>query len=176
VNLADKGSKLYDDYTSSGRSYLEGDFAAGVLGGAQYYQDHTYFGFGKIQMTQLTDKNGMHSGHGGALGQYADIRYANNSFDINEPVTTGGSNFHKWASQVMADSFNKFGFNNSTSILTENSTGNGPALANTYFADGKGKFQHQNHMHLQRYNSSDFIEYKLPFALPTSNPFSLTQR
>lgn len=66
---------------------------------------------------------------------------AEKNFDINN-------------SQLLADKFNHFGFNKpgGLSILTENAKGNGPALKNTRFVDGKGVFHHKHHMHLQRFN------------------------
>ena len=135
--------------------YLNGDVAAGVLGAAKDYQDQT----GKTaQFTQMTDANGKHSGHGGDLGGYADARYANKNGDVDQPVTTGSSNYDKANSQKLADLFKKFGFDGPTSILTENPVGNGAALKGTHFVNGHGKFTHNNHMHLQHFDKKRIID------------------
>ncbi|HHU47368.1 MAG TPA: hypothetical protein GXZ40_05670 [Bacteroidales bacterium] len=72
-------------------------------------------------------------------------------------------NFDKTNSQKLVNSLAKFDFNNPNSkfsILTENAVGNGPALKNTHFVDGKGKFHHKNHIHLQQFNKDIINEIK----------------
>jgi len=101
-----------------------GHFKADDLNGlARNYGDYG------LQATELTDKNGKHSGHGGKLGEYADIRYVAS-----------------------------LGFNNPYSILTKNSKGNGPALPRTNFVAPKNgqNFHHKHHMHIQKLNKSKF--------------------
>lgn len=104
------------------RNYLIPTGFAAVLGAAYEYMKETDL---RIQINQLSGIDGGHSGHGGN-GQYADIRYSNTRGNKNEVVWTNASNFDKVNSQLLANKFIKFGY--STSILTENATGNGPAL------------------------------------------------
>jgi hypothetical protein len=85
-------------------------------------------------------------------GTNADVRYVNKDGNINAPLTVTSDKFDLSKSQNLANTFKKFGFDKVNSILTENVKGNGPALLGTYFVDGKGIFQHKNHMHLQQFN------------------------
>jgi hypothetical protein len=132
------------------RNYVDPKIFAGILGAGFEYKNETGL---TMQINQLNDKDGGHSGHKGT-GGFADIRYANTKGNVNESVWTNGKNFDLVNSQLLANKFTKFGFNQpgGLSILTENAQGNGPALINTRFVDGKGKFHHKHHMHLQRYN------------------------
>ena len=132
------------------RNYVDPKIFAGILGAAFEYKNESGL---TMQINQLNDKNGGHSGHEGT-GGFADIRYSNTKGDVNESVWTSGNNFDLKNSQILANKFTKFGFNQpgGLSILTENAKGNGPALQNTRFVDGKGVFHHKHHMHLQKYN------------------------
>ncbi len=137
---------------NDGYNYINGDVAAGLLAGMYSYYEETG---NKVIITQLNNSDGGHSKHSGT-GTNADIKYANkNGYKPHEPVWTNGKNYDKHNSQKLADSFYQFGFNSSRgSILTENATGNGRALNNTIFVDGKGRFHHKHHMHLQKFNAS----------------------
>lgn len=154
VKLPPVGQSFINNSTDA-NSYVNSVVAASLLGAASSYNSETGL---KAQFTQLNNLNGGHSGHGGN-GQYADVRYANTKGNINEAVYTNKNNFDKVNSQKLSNNFTKFGYNspNGRSILTENSTGNGPALNNTRFVDGKGKFHHKHHMHLQKYNDNSFL-------------------
>lgn len=134
------------------RNYIDPKVFAGILGASFEYKNETGL---IMQINQLNDKNGGHSGISGT-GQLADIKYANIKGNVIESVWTNGKNFDLRNSQLLADKFTKFGFNkpNGKSILTENGKGNGPALMNTSFVDGKGIFHHKHHMHLQRFDIS----------------------
>jgi RHS repeat-associated protein len=149
-------SNYFINNSRTSRSYIDPKVMAGILGAAKEYNDETGL---TMQINQLNDKNGGHSGHDGN-GQFADIRYANNKGDVNESVWTSGTNYDAANSQILANKFTKFGFNapNGLSILTENSEGNGPALLNTRFVDGNGKFHHKHHMHLQRFDYSRIFQ------------------
>lgn len=111
----------------------------------------------KAYITQLNNSDGGHSAHEGN-GTNADLRYANlNGNKPSEAVWTNAINFDKSNSQKLVNSLVEFGFNRPNgkySILTENAKGNGPALNNTNFVDGKGRFHHKHHMHLQQFNKS----------------------
>jgi hypothetical protein len=132
------------------RNYVDPRIFAGVLGAGLEYKNESGL---TMQINQLNDKDGGHSGHLGR-GGCVDIRYANTRGDVNESVWTSGKNFDLGNSQLLANKFTKFGFNQpgGLSILTENAQGNGPALTNTHFVNGQGRFHHKHHMHLQRYN------------------------
>ncbi len=154
INVPKQGEVFvnHSDQTSPGkdRNYVDPKIFAGILGAGFEYKNETGL---TMQINQLNDKDGGHSGHTGK-GGFADIRYANTKGDVNEPVWTNGQNFDLGKSQLLVDKFTKFGFNQSggLSILTENGKGNGPALRNTRFVNGNGKFHHKHHIHLQRYN------------------------
>lgn len=145
-----KDGSVFTNNSNSNKSYVDPKIFGGILGAAFEYKNESGL---TMQINQLNDANGGHSGHSGT-GGFADIRYSNTNGNVNEPVWTSGSNFDLGKSQILANKFTKFGFNqpNGLSILTENAKGNGPALLNTRFVDGKGLFHHKHHMHLQRYN------------------------
>lgn len=152
VKFPASGTTFTKDQSNS-KDYVQPTLAAAIFGAANEYFNETGL---KVQITQLNTFEGGHSGHSGQ-GTNADIRYANLNGNINEAVWTSGSNFDLGNSQLLANKFTKFGFNQpgGLSILTENAKGTGPALQNTRFVDGKGKFHHKHHMHLQRYNFSN---------------------
>jgi hypothetical protein len=154
----EQNSDYFINNSRDEKSYVDPKVFAGVLGGAKEYKDETGL---TMQINQLNDKNGGHSGHTGQ-GQFADIRYSNNKGDVKEPVWTSVANYDPVNSQILVNKFNKFGFNRSDglSILTENAAGNGPALLNSRFVDGKSKFHHKHHMHLQRFDYSIIKETK----------------
>ena len=138
---------------SNNKDYIQSNLAAAIFGAINEYFDETGL---KVQINQLNDINGGHSGHVGN-GTNADIRYANLNGNVEEPVWTNGKNFDPKNSQLLVNKFSKYGFNTKggLSILTENAKGNGAALNNTKFVDGKGIFHHKHHMHLQRFNSNN---------------------
>ena len=72
-------------------------------------------------------------------------------------------NFDKNKSQLLVNKLSKYGFNksNGISILTENAKGNGAAVKNSYFIDGKGKFHHKHHLHLQKFNNDKIKTYSI---------------
>jgi len=154
IKIPESGSTFVNnsDQTSPGkdRNYVDPKIFAGILGAGFEYKVETV---NSMQINQLNDSKGGHSGHAGT-GGFADIRYANTCPTANESVWTNGKNYDPQNSQLLANKFTKFGFNQpgGLSILTENAIGNGPALLNTRFVDGHGKFHHKHHMHLQRYN------------------------
>ena len=137
---------------SQGRTYMDGDVAAGFLGAAYVYKKETGR---KVIITQLNNSEGGHSSHTGK-GTNADVRYAGkDGCENKQAVWTNSKNFDKSNSQKLADAFYKFGFNSPKgSILTENGDGTGTALDHSIFVDGKGNFHHKHHMHLQKFNTS----------------------
>ena len=154
IKLPEKTDFFEQVKYSQGKNYIDGDVAAGFLAAMYSYYNETG---NKVEITQLNNSKGGHSSHTGK-GTNADVKYANlNGFKPNEAVWTNGNNFDKQNSQKLVDYFMKFGFNRPNgkfSILTENAKGNGPALKNTDFVDGKGKYHHKHHIHLQQFNNS----------------------
>jgi RHS repeat-associated protein len=148
-----KSGTTFDKYQSNRKDYIQPTLAAAIFGAANEYFNETGL---KVQINQLNNVEGEHSGQS-VNGTNADIRYANLNGNKDEAVWTSESNFDLQNSQLLANKFTKFGFNQpgGLSILTENAKGTGPALQNTRFVDGKGKFHHKHHMHLQRYNFSN---------------------
>jgi len=150
----DQSTSFYEQTKyGQGYNYMDGDVAAGFLAGMYSYNQETG---NKVEITQLNNASGGHSGREAGSGTSADVKYANlNGFKQGETVWTSGANFDKANSQKLVDAFHKFGFNSPRgSILTENAQGNGPALSNSIFVDGKGKFHHKHHIHLQRFNNN----------------------
>jgi len=140
------------------RNYVDPNIFAGMLGAAFEYKNESGL---TMQINQLNDENGKHSG-APVKGGCADIRYANLKGDVNESVWTSGSNYDSKNSQLLVNKFTKFGFNKplGQSILTENAKGDGPALLNTRFVDGSKNippYHHKHHIHLQRYNFTNII-------------------
>jgi RHS repeat-associated protein len=157
----DKSKSFYEQVNyEQGNNYMNGDVAAGFLAGMYEYNVETG---NKVEITQLNNAEGGHSSHTGS-GTNADVKYANlNGYKPKESVWTSGSNFDKANSQKLVDAFTKFGFNSPKgSILTENGQGNGPALGNSIFVNGNGKFHHKHHIHLQKFNTSIINEVKKP--------------
>jgi len=149
VQLPASGTSFVNN-SGEAKSYLNGDMAAGILGASMKFYDETGI---KIQITQLTTSEGRHSGHGLKIpGTNADVRYVNKDGNVNASLWVTSDKFDKSKSQDLANTFKNFGFDKVNSILTENAKGNGPALSGTYFVDGKGKFHHKHHMHLQQFN------------------------
>jgi len=147
---------------SNDENYVKPNEAAAIIGASANYKEATG---NKIQVNQLNNYKGQHSGHK-PNGGMADIRYASTNGNTLEVVLTSGNNFNSESSQTLANEFNKFGFNTSLSILTENANSNGPALDNTHFASntfiaGKRQFDHRTHMHLQKYNNNHIIHNSL---------------
>jgi len=144
VNLPKSGLN-FTNFSRSEKSFVEGFTLAGILGAAYELNQETGL---NIQINQLNNSSGGHSGHSGG-GQFADIRYANTNGNVNQgSVWTdnalGLNNYDTGKSQLMVDKFAKFGFVNSpgrVSILIENGKGNGPAQRGTHFP-GHGKPPH----------------------------------
>jgi RHS repeat-associated protein len=156
-------------------NFIHPNEAAAIIGASSNYKETTG---NKIQINQLTDNSEKHSKHS-AKGGMADIRYANKNGGALEVVYTGTQRFDKERSQLLANEFNRFGFNKDLSILTENGSGNGPALSNTHYADPhylngvhyiKPQFTHQHHMHLQYFNQSVVTPVSNPAAYPLITP------
>jgi RHS repeat-associated protein len=142
---------------SSKNFYLPTTTAAGFFGAAIAYQEATS---NTLVVTQFSSKEGVHSGHG--MGRDAiDVRYAH--FDGISPVTTGSANFDTYNSQIMVDIFASHGFHGGRyNFLTENAEGNGTALSGTNFINGKGVFQHKDHIHIEYFNTNHIKQYLLP--------------
>ena len=142
----------FKNFSKPEKSFVEGFTLAGILGAGEEFKQETGL---DIQINQLNNAEGGHSGHAGK-GQFADIRYANKNGNVNEgSVWTDGANYDAGKSQILVDKFVKFGFQDSkgrVSILTENAKQNGPALKNTHFP-GHGSpsnpYHHRHHIHLQ---------------------------
>ncbi|MDR6735528.1 DUF6443 domain-containing protein [Sphingobacterium sp. 2149] len=155
---------ITDNAKAQGSTYLQEDFAAAVLGAAGHFTADDLNGMARnygdygLQTTQLTDKNGKHSGHGGKLGEYADIRYGSSYPSMSQAIWVGDKNYSEYFSNQIVKSLSSLGFNNPYSILTENSSGNGPALPRTNFVAPKNgqNFHHKHHMHIQKLNKSKF--------------------
>lgn len=155
---------ITDNAKAQGFTYLQEDFVAAVLGAAGHFTADDLNGMARnygdygLQTTQLTDKNGKHSGHGGKLGEYADIRYGSSYPSMSQAIGVGDKNYSEYFSNQIVKSLNSLGFNNPYSILTENSSGNGPALPRTNFVAPKNgqNFHHKHHMHIQKLNKSKF--------------------
>ena len=159
VRFPDSGESFVQEGNNQ-KNFLRPDVAAAVLGAAQLYYELTG---NMVQINQLTDKNGLHSGvvKPAAHGENADIRYANTRGNVIERVDTGSANFDKNTSQMLADVFRTFGFTDpNRGVFTErpNSTptSHGPALERTHFPSntfkksGAHRFEHHSHMHLNR--------------------------
>ena len=155
VKLPSEG-KGFTNKSDPESSYVKSEVAAALFGAANQYSEETGL---KVQFNQLNTFEGGHSSRASGFGHYADVRYANLGGNVDEAVWTTFSNFDQGNSQLLADKFSQFGFNKpgGQSILTENAAGNGPALKNTLFVPGHGKFQHKHHMHLQRFNYRNVI-------------------
>lgn len=139
--------------TTEGRNYIKPELAAQLIGASVEYKKETG---NSIVVNQLSDKNGGHSGHEakkGSSGAYMDVRYASKDGTSFEPVWTTYKTFDQKGSQTMVDIFKAKNYNNPASILTENASGNGPALAGTIYpghGTPKHSFHHKHHMHLQK--------------------------
>jgi RHS repeat-associated protein len=138
---------------TEGRNYIKPELAAQIIGASVEYKKTTG---NSMVINQLNDANGGHSGHppkkGSTGGFFADIRYASKNGTSYDVVWTTYSNFDKKGSQLMVDIFKARSYNNRISILTENSSGDGPALTGTIFpghGTPKHPFHHKHHMHLQ---------------------------
>ncbi|GHT35927.1 hypothetical protein FACS189434_14180 [Bacteroidia bacterium] len=143
TELTEKGVKQFQqDYMKMAKPTGEADFAT--------LEKETEI---KFYINQFCGVNGKHSSHDGH-GEFADVRYAHKDGNVNESVSVTSSNYSKDISQKMVNYLRKYGYNNTNSILTENSTGTGKEFENTYFVDGKGQFEHKSHMHIQKYNQT----------------------
>ena len=148
-------------------NFLEPATAAGFLGGAKAYNDNTG---NTVKVNQFTSESGDHSGKVLTRpGSNIDVQYVSSDQNV---ARTNQTNFDNTGSQNLIDTFIDFGFNSiskgvNTSILTENKAGNGPALENTKFVDGKGQFEHKSHFHLQNYNNANLGLYQPPSLAPT---------
>ncbi len=163
VQLPASGTSFVNN-SEDAKSYVNGDMAAGILGASMKFYDETGI---KVQINQLTTSEGGHSGHDLKIpGTNADVRYVNKDGNVNASLWVTSDKFDKSKSQDLANTFKSFGFDKVNSILTENGKGNGPALSGTYFVDGKGKFHHKHHMHLQQFNFKHIIGGELPKTAP----------
>jgi RHS repeat-associated protein len=133
------------NHSNAKKSFVAPKTWASILGAGEVYQGETG---NKIEINQLNNAEGGHSPHNGK-GDFADLRYASKNGDY---AMTSNGNIDVLSSQKLVDALNTFGYSGSYKILTENSTGSGPALKNTSFVNGNGLFEHQSHMHLQRTN------------------------
>lgn len=143
----------------SGNKYLCSDCAAALIAASYAFYEETSY---KFYMNQYCSENGIHSGSS-RNGTNADIRYAHEDGNVDGQVHTKHSHYSKKMSQKMVDYLRKYGYNNSTSILTENAQSTGKELENTHYVNGvydsSGKkrskqFEHYSHMHIQKYNNS----------------------
>ena len=151
----------FKNFSKPENSYVEGFTLASILGSAEELKNATGL---DLQINQLNDSKGGHSGHEGK-GQFADIRYANKNGNINEgSVWTDGVNYDATKSQLLIDKFVKFGFQDSkgrVSVLTENAEKNDAALNKTHFPGHGTKskpYHHRHHIHLQ--HNINFLKYQ----------------
>jgi RHS repeat-associated protein len=143
-----------DDYKTTGteRTYIRSDMAAAILGVAHKFNKK----YGQyLQITQLNKQNSGHSASNSYNWSGADIRYVNNKGNVDEPVSTAGSNVDFAKSQDLVNMFINAGI---SYIGTENAAGNGPAFTGTSWP-GKGPdgtWEHQSHMHLKNMSNIPF--------------------
>jgi RHS repeat-associated protein len=137
--------------------YLPVETAAGFFGAAIAYQNATG---NMVTVNQFSSSSGSHSGHG-KNRDAIDIRYAH--IDGESPVTTTSKSFDEIGSQRMVDTFTAYGFYGHAryNFLTENAEGNGIALSGTNFIDGKGLFQHKDHIHIENFNTTHITPYMI---------------
>ena len=151
VDLSVGSGKGWTKALDNKKNYLDPNAAAAFLTASYVYNQES----GKtVKVNQFTDESGAHSGKVEHAGKAIDIQYI--STDGAE-AHTDWSNLNKGESQKLANKFIIYGYKNvpgQWNVLTENKDGNGTALFNTNFSDGKGKYEHKSHFHVQNYNSS----------------------
>lgn len=124
----------------------------------------------RVTVTQFTDEKGHHSGSPKFFGNAFDVKYISklgNSESPNTAVWTSGSNYDKVNSQIMLNTFIKFGYNNQYSAITENATGTGSELEGSKYVNGEGRWHHKHHIHFQNYNKSHISTFRTKFDSPS---------